>query len=248
MVTLKLVELVAVPPGVVTAIGPVVAPAGTVALIRVFELTVKVAEVPWNLTAVAPEKAVPRMTTEVPTGPLVGSKEVMVGTPVTVKLVELVAVPSESVTAMGPDVAPEGTVAVSSAFDPTVKVAAVPLNVTAVTSLESLKPPPLISTDVPTGPLVGSKDAIVGGAARAAGTPIAETANTVVARTTEDLVASRRAALVMNAHLASGSNELVRACSSPFGSLSSSARSGTNARRTLLEPVVATWRYHRRHD
>jgi hypothetical protein len=37
-----LVVLVAVPPGVMTLIGPVVAPVGTVALIRVGEFTVKV--------------------------------------------------------------------------------------------------------------------------------------------------------------------------------------------------------------
>jgi hypothetical protein len=39
-VTVKFVELEAVPPGVVTLIGPLVAPAGTVALIWVSESTV----------------------------------------------------------------------------------------------------------------------------------------------------------------------------------------------------------------
>ncbi|TMF75135.1 MAG: hypothetical protein E6I18_11785 [Chloroflexi bacterium] len=38
-VTVKLLTLLTVPPGVVTLIGPVVAPAGTVAWIRVGELT-----------------------------------------------------------------------------------------------------------------------------------------------------------------------------------------------------------------
>jgi hypothetical protein len=38
--TVKLLELVAVPPGVVTLIGPVVAPEGTVAWIVVGEVTV----------------------------------------------------------------------------------------------------------------------------------------------------------------------------------------------------------------
>src|SRR6185437_2757149 len=52
--TEKLDALVAVPPGVVTAIGPLVALEGTVAVICVAELTVKVAAVPWNVTAVAP--------------------------------------------------------------------------------------------------------------------------------------------------------------------------------------------------
>lgn len=40
-ITVKAVALVAVPPGVVTAIGPAVAPAGTVAVIFVSEATVR---------------------------------------------------------------------------------------------------------------------------------------------------------------------------------------------------------------
>ena len=71
--------LVAVPEEVTTLIGPSVAPVGTVAVIWVGEFTVKVAEVPLKRTAVAPVKFVPVMTTEVPTGPLVGLKPEMVG-------------------------------------------------------------------------------------------------------------------------------------------------------------------------
>jgi hypothetical protein len=44
-ITVKTHAPVAVPPGIVTAIGPVVAPPGTVAVIWVFESTVKVASV-----------------------------------------------------------------------------------------------------------------------------------------------------------------------------------------------------------
>ncbi len=63
----------AVPPGVVTAIVPVVAPVGTVAVIWVAELTVNaVAAVPLNLTAVAPVRFEPLIVTVVPTGPLPG--------------------------------------------------------------------------------------------------------------------------------------------------------------------------------
>ena len=40
LTTVKLLELVAVPPGVITLIGPVVAPEGTLAWITVAELTV----------------------------------------------------------------------------------------------------------------------------------------------------------------------------------------------------------------
>jgi hypothetical protein len=71
-VTSKLSALVAVPPGVVTAMGPSVAPAGTVAVICVSRFTVKLADVPLKVTAVAPVNPVPVIATEVPTGPLSG--------------------------------------------------------------------------------------------------------------------------------------------------------------------------------
>jgi hypothetical protein len=65
---------------VTTLILPLVAPVGTVAVIWVDEFTVKlVAFVVLNRTAVAPVKLVPVMTTLVPTGPLVGLKDVTVG-------------------------------------------------------------------------------------------------------------------------------------------------------------------------
>ena len=111
--TVKLDTLVAVPPGVVTLTGPVVAPTGTVTVIRVPESTVNEAETPLNFTAVAPVKAVPAMVTTVPTGPLVGVKDEIVGAGMTVKLEALVAVPPGVVTVMGPVVAPAGTVAVT---------------------------------------------------------------------------------------------------------------------------------------
>jgi len=79
----------------------------------VAELTVKVvAAAVLKVTAVAPVKLVPVMTTLVPTGPLVGLKLVIVGEPMAVKLLALVAVPPGVVTAIGPVVAPLGTVAV----------------------------------------------------------------------------------------------------------------------------------------
>ena len=73
------------PPGVVTDIVPVVAPVRTVAVILVPpELTVNVADVPLKLTAVAPVKLVPVRVTVVPTAPLKGVKEVIVGAGTTV--------------------------------------------------------------------------------------------------------------------------------------------------------------------
>lgn len=79
-VTVKFVPLVSVPEGVVTEIFPVVAPEGTVAVIFVSELTMNVAVVPLNFTAVAPENPVPLIVTEVPTGPLVGENDEIAGT------------------------------------------------------------------------------------------------------------------------------------------------------------------------
>src|SRR5947199_8900033 len=90
--TVKLLALLAVPLGVMTLIEPVVAPAGTVAVIVVAEPTVKLALVPLNSTAVAPVKFVPLIVTLVPTGPLVGVKPVIVGALTTVTLTAAVAV------------------------------------------------------------------------------------------------------------------------------------------------------------
>ena len=84
LVIVKLALLVAVPPGVVTLIVPVVAPAGTVAVIWVSLFTAKAAVVPLNFTAVAPLRLLPVMVTLVPTGPLVGANELRVGAGVVV--------------------------------------------------------------------------------------------------------------------------------------------------------------------
>ena len=103
-------ELVAVPPGVVTETGPLVAPAGTCAVMSVGELTMKLgSEVPLNFTPVVPVKFVPWMSTLVPTGPLVGVNELTVGGPATVNTVELVVVPPGVVTEIGPVVEPSRT-------------------------------------------------------------------------------------------------------------------------------------------
>ena len=130
VVTVKSVALVAVPPGVVTVILPVVAPVGTVAVTDVAVLVVNVAVTPLNLTAVTPVRFVPVMVTLVPTLPLVGENDVIVGTPATVKLVALFAVGATGVvTCSGPVVAPVGTVAVIDVPDTTEnEVAAVVLN------------------------------------------------------------------------------------------------------------------------
>src|SRR5437660_685683 len=92
-VTVKLATLLAVPPGVVAAIGPVAAAEGAVAVIWVEELTAKVALAPLNVTEVAPVRFVPVITTLVPAGPLLGEKPAIVGAAITVKLLALLAVP-----------------------------------------------------------------------------------------------------------------------------------------------------------
>jgi len=68
------VALVVVPLAVVTVIGPLVAELGTVAVIVLEELTLKLAEVPLNFTAVAPVKFAPLIVTVVLLAPLPGVK------------------------------------------------------------------------------------------------------------------------------------------------------------------------------
>ncbi len=150
-VIVKLVALVAVPSSVVTVMGPLVAPAGTVVVIVPELFTVKVAALPPNETALAPEKFVPVIVTPAPTPPKVGVKEVMAG--VTVKRVVVTIGPLPGVvTVMGPVVAPAGTVVVIVPEGLTVKVDATPLNETAVAPVKVV---PVIVTPVPTGPKVG---------------------------------------------------------------------------------------------
>src|SRR5687767_12484219 len=85
--------LVAIPKLVLTVIGPVVAPSGTIAAMCVVENTSKLALTPLKRTLVTPRKFVPSMVTLVSGKPLVGEKPVMVGTvfdePVIVKPCEI---------------------------------------------------------------------------------------------------------------------------------------------------------------
>jgi hypothetical protein len=162
----KFAALVAVPPGVVTEILPVVAPVGTLAVICVAEFTVNVvALVVLNFTELVvkvapltvPLKFVPVIVTDVPTGPKAGVNPVIVGAGAvtTVKFVALVFCPAVVYTWIGPVVAPVGTTAVTE----------VALVVVGVTRLEVLKrtwvgavtKAPLIVTVEPTKPVAGVK-------------------------------------------------------------------------------------------
>jgi hypothetical protein len=72
--------LVADPPAVVTPMGPLTAPAGTVAVICVEEFTTtELAGVPPNVTVALAVKFAPVMVIREPTTPLLGVKLLMVG-------------------------------------------------------------------------------------------------------------------------------------------------------------------------
>ena len=165
LIRVKVVPLVAVPPGVLTeiAIEPGFRPFfGTVAVICVPEAsTVKLAFLPLNITAVASVKFAPLIVTEVPPGPLIGVKSAIVGAGITVKPPTLVAVPTGVVTAMGPLVAPTGTMAVI--FLPLLLIVNWALAPPIVTLVAPFRLWPLIVTDAPSPPLSGKKLVIVGG-------------------------------------------------------------------------------------
>ena len=161
--TEKLAAEVAVPPGVVAVILPVVAPDGTPAVIFVPLFTVNVADVPLNFTELAPVKFVPVIATLVPVVPVVGVKLVIVGAVgVTVKALGEAALPPGVVTRIEPVVAPAGTLVVIWVALFTVKVAEVPLKESADVPVKFA---PVMVTLVPEAPLVGVKLEIVGAAA-----------------------------------------------------------------------------------
>jgi hypothetical protein len=177
-VTVKLESLRAVPSGLVTESGPLVAPVGTMARNKVSLSTVKLAPESWKATAVTVAKPLPLTVTSVPIGLLVGLKAVSVGGEggggggggtVTVKLESLRAVPSGLVTESGPLVAPVGTMARNKVSLSTVKLALESWKATAVTVA---KPLPFTVTSVPTGPPVGLKLPTVGGTGSAVETVV----------------------------------------------------------------------------
>src|SRR5579871_5794444 len=112
-------------------IGPVCAPAGTVAVTSMSESTENCAgfllpnPTPWVCVRLPP-----LIVTTVPTGPLIGLNPVIVG--VTRNLRLLFSVPEGVVTVTYPVVAPVGTTAVKYVPEETVKLAEVPLNETFV--------------------------------------------------------------------------------------------------------------------
>jgi hypothetical protein len=187
-VTVKFPKLWSVPAALVTETLPVVAPLGTVVVICVpAPLTLNGADVPLNVTAVAPPNLRPVIVTGVPTGPFLGAKFVMLGAvPVTVKLL-VVAVPFGVETVICPVVAPVGTVVEICVPAPlTENAAPVPWNATDEAPRKFV---PLIATFVPTGPLCGLKLVIFGAAPAQEGrTPTERTSTTDTVRATNRAV------------------------------------------------------------
>jgi hypothetical protein len=146
-INVKLLEELAVPPGVVIDITPVV-PLATTAVMLVALTTVKeVAAVPPKLTAVAPVKSVPVMVTVAPLAADDGVNELMLGAGIKVKLLEELAVPPGVVIDITP-VVPLATTAVMLVALTTVnEVAAVPPKLTAVAPVKSV---PVMVTVAPT--------------------------------------------------------------------------------------------------
>jgi hypothetical protein len=181
-VTVKLTPLLAAPPTVTTTL-PVVAPAGTGATMLVAVQLVGTAAMPLNFTALVPcvaPKFAPVIVTDVPTGPDVGFRLVMLGPgTVIVKLTPLLATPP-TVTTTLPVAAPAGTVAeilVALQLD---DVAGIPLNVTVLVPCVTPKFTPLIVTDAPTKPEVGFRLVMLGpGTVTVKFTPLLATPPTV---------------------------------------------------------------------
>ena len=161
---MKLVGDVALLPWTVTTIDPVVAPAGTVAMIWVDVLLVTTACVLLKVTVLLAAiglKLVPEMVTDVPTGPLEGENPVIVG--VTTKLVADVAVVEPpTVTEINPVVAPAGTVVTICESVLLTTVALTPLKATELLAAVGLKLDPEMVTVVPDEPLAGVKLVIEG--------------------------------------------------------------------------------------
>ena len=144
---------------------PVVAPEGTGTTILVAPQLVGVAAVPLKLTVLVPcvaPKFAPLIVTDVPTGPDVGERLVMLGLEgVTVKAAPLLACPP-TVTITFPVVAPGGTGTPMLVALQLVAMAAVPLKLTVPLPCVAPKFVPVIVTGVPGAPEAGDKLVMLG--------------------------------------------------------------------------------------
>lgn len=146
-------------PLAVTASVPVVAPAGTIAVMLVAEEDETEATVPLIDTVGERSKLEPLMITVAPTAPLVGVKLIMVGVGNTLKSVALVMVIPLVLIDIFPVDAPVGTVTDILVALEEFTMAATPLKVT-----DGVEPKlePLMEIVAPMAPLVGEKFKIVG--------------------------------------------------------------------------------------
>jgi hypothetical protein len=126
--TVNLLALDAVPPGPTRDTTAVDAPDGTVTVTDVSEVTTNPADTRPTFAAVTPSNPVPVTLKVEPTMPLVGPIDEIVG--VIEKLPELVAAPPAVVTAMCPDVEPDGTMKFSDLDVTLLKLAVVPFSAT----------------------------------------------------------------------------------------------------------------------
>jgi len=152
-------------PDTVTTTFPVVAPAGTGAVILVVLQLVGRATIPLKVTMLVPcptPKFVPVIVTDVPALPDVGFTLVMLGDTGTVNTTEELACPPTLTTTL-PVVAPLGTATTMLVALQLVGVAEVPLNVTVLVPCDAPKLAPVIVTDVPTAPEVGLRLVMLGG-------------------------------------------------------------------------------------
>jgi len=172
-VTVKRTPLLATPPTVTITL-PLVAPAGTDAVILVALQLLTAATVPLNFTVFVPwldPKLAPEIVMEAPMGPEVADRLEMVGAVVTLNGTPLLGTPP-TVTTTLPLVAPAGTLVEMLVALQFVAVAATPLNVIepAVPKFE-----PLIVTAAPTGPADGESPVIVGADVTVNGQPLLDT-------------------------------------------------------------------------
>ena len=160
--TAKLFVLKIVMPFSVKEILPVVAPIGTVVVILVAVEAVTVAATPLKVKMLSTGMALkfePLRMTVAPTAPLPGLKPAIDGVGETLKLDPVVIVIPFTVTDIGPEVAPDGTLVAILDVVEVVTEANVPLNDTMGMVMKFV---PVIVTAVPTAPLVGLKPMTVG--------------------------------------------------------------------------------------
>lgn len=186
--TVKLTPLLATPL-TVTRTFPVVAPLGTGTTMLGSLQLVGVATVPLNVTVLVPlvaPKLAPVIVTDVPAGPDVGLKLVMLGGNVTVKFTPLLTTPLIETTTF-PVVAALGTGAKICVSLQLVVLAVVPLKLRTLVLVPTVGPKfvPLTVTAVPTGPDVGLMLVIFGGGVTVKGRPLLGTPPTVTTTLTE---------------------------------------------------------------